>query len=431
LFQANGKPAGHLLDGGYFDGGGVATMADVAAATLRIANARGIRLKPVFIELNNDTNSKDTSAALIRAGAEVCEAQPGGERPDGCEPDPLFGVKNPQNFAPDLLGPLNGLVAARGAHGTAAAMSLAQTVRNHGGQVAPDARPAAGAALATAGEPDSREWGDSPTYRLVHLCKPSSGQVPMDWALSKSAMQHADEALGIRPPPGAGPTFIAPDEAMKQTCLAHTRVKDILRDVGLDIVDGQTRPAPGQMKGAVLWWWLGATGLAAAAGAAIVAWADRKLRRMKLPTTVSLQRRRTAQAFGRAVARWRAAAEETPKVFAYVRTALGFDLLLIAGYASSAVVLARLLMLNQPVDGHGAPVHAYLTPVFWSAAGLVLLAALADLAEDGLEAWMIAKGAREGMARAAHIATQAKWLLLVVGALAMAVGAVLGCERGG
>jgi hypothetical protein len=131
------------------------------------------------------------------------------------------------------------------------------------------------------------------------------------------------------------------------------------------------------------------------------------------------------------VARWRAASEEAPKVFAYVWTALGFDLLMIAGYASSAVVLAGLLMLDQPVDGHGAPVHAYLTPVFQSAAGLVLLAALADLTEDGLEAWMIAKGAREGMARAAYIATQAKWLLLVVGALAMTVGAVLGCERGG
>jgi hypothetical protein len=429
LIDANRESQGHLLDGGYFDGGGVTTMADVAAAALRIANAEHIALKPIFIELNNATNTDDTAADLIRAGAEVCETPPGGKPPEGCEPNPLFKAQ-PQDFAPDLLGPLLGLAASRGSHDTAAAMSLAQTVRNHGGDIAPDDRPAPGAAATTAGP---GEWGVSPTYRLVHLCKPSSGQVPMDWALSKSAMQHADEALGIRPTSKGAQLLIAQDEQMKSGCLAQGRVRDILKDVDprAVVVGGQTRSAPGKAKRPDLWAWVAATGLAALVGAAVVGWADRKLRKMKLPTTLGLQRLRAAGTFDRAVARWRAASANRPKVFAYVWTAFGFDLLLIAGYAGFAVVLALLLTANQPVSAAGLPVHAYLTPVFRSAAGLVLLAALADLVEDGLEAWMIAKGARDGMARAAHAATLAKWLLLTVGALALVVGAVLGCERGG
>ncbi|KQY93942.1 hypothetical protein ASD21_10180 [Caulobacter sp. Root1455] len=432
LIDAKRERQGHLLDGGYFDGGGVTTMGDVAAAALRLANAGNFKLKPVFIELNNATNTDDTAADLIRAGAEVCEAPSDGETPPGCEPNPLFRAK-PQNFAPDLLGPLLGLAASRGSHDTAAAMALAQTVRNHGGDIAPDDRPAPGEAAATAGPEEAGEWGVSPTYRLVHLCKPSSGQVPMDWALSKSAMQHADEALGIRPTPKGGQLLIAQDLKMKSACLAETRVRDILLDVDPTAVvgGGQTRPAPGQMKRLDLWAWLAATGLAALVGALAVGWADRKLRKMKLPATLGLQRCRTAGAFDRAVARWRAASADQSKVFAYVWAAFGFDLLLIAGYAGFAVVLALLLIANQPVSGAGVPVHAYLTPVFRSAAGLVLLAAIADLVEDGLEAWMIAKGARDGAARAARIATLAKWVLLTVGALALVVGAVLGCERGG
>ena len=430
LIDAKRQSQGHLLDGGYFDGGGVTSMADVAAAALRLANAGGYKLKPVFIELNNATSQDDTAADLIRAGAEVCETPPGGKPPEGCEPDPLFKAK-PQDFAPDVLGPLLGLAASRGSHDTAAAMSLAQTVRNHGGDIAPDDRPAPGEAAPKASPEEAGEWGVSPTYRLVHLCKPSSGQVPMDWALSKSAMQHADEALGIQPKPkDAQRLLIAPDLKMKSACLAETRLRDILGDVGLQAVGGQTRPAPGKAKGVELWRWLAAALLAMAVGGGVIGWADRKLRRMKLPTTLGLQRRRTAAAFDAAVARWRAATDP-PKVFAYVRTAFGFDLLFIAGYAAFAVVLAQLLIVNQPVYGHGVPVHAYLTPMFRAGAGLVLLAALADLVEDGLEAWMIAKGARDGTARAAQVATWAKFLLLVAGALALVVGAVLGCERGG
>lgn len=428
LIDAKRDRQGHLLDGGYFDGGGVTSMADVAAAALRLANADGYKLKPIFIELNNATNSDDTAADLIRAGAEVCETPPGGKPPEGCEPNPLFKAK-PQNLAPDVLGPLFGLAASRGSHDTAAAMSLAQTVRNHDGEIAPDARAAPGAAAPTAGV---GEWGVAPTYRLVHLCRPSSGQVPMDWALSKSAMQHADEALGIRPTPKAGELLIAQDEAMKSACLAQGRVTAILRDVDPHAVvtGGQTRAAPSRLKSVDLWPWLAAAGLTAGVAAAVIVWADSRLRKMKLPTTLSLQRRATAQTFNRSVARWKAAADRA-KVFAYVRTAFGFDLLFISGYAGFAIVAALLLIANQPVHGQETPVHAYLTPVFRIGVGLVLLGAAADLVEDGLEAWMIVKGARDGTARAAQVATWAKWVPLLVGALILVVGAVLGCERGG
>ncbi len=432
LIDANRDRQGHLLDGGYFDGGGVTTMADVAAAALRLANAGKFKLKPVFIELNNATNRDDTAADLIRAGAEVCETPKGGKPPSGCEPNPLFRAE-PQNVAPDLLGPLLGLAASRGSHDTAAAMALAQTVRNHGGDIAPDDRPAPGAAAPTAGPKAAGEWGVSPTYRLVHLCRPSSGQVPMDWALSRSAMQHADEALGIRPTAKGAQLLIAQDEAMKSACLAQGRLGDILTDVEgrVVVVGAQTRPAPGKMKCVELWWGVAAAGLAALVAAAVIGWADGTLHGLNLPTTLSLQRRRTAQAFDGAVARWRDAEAHHPRVFTYVWTALGFDPLLIAGYLGAAVVLALLLIANQPMSGAGLPVHAYLTPVFLSAGGLVALAAIADLVEDGLEAWMIVKGAGPRLARAAYAATQAKWLLLAAGALVMAAGAVLGCERGG
>jgi hypothetical protein len=426
LIDAKGQSQGHVLDGGYFEGGGVASMADVAVATLRIANAKDINLKPVFIELNNATNRADTAADLIRAGATVCQPLADGEPPPGCEPNPLFRAK-PQDLAPDVLGPLFGMISARGAHSTAAAMALAQTVRNHDGQIAPGARAAAGEVA----EPEGRgEWGTRPTYRLVHLCKPTSGQVPMDWALSKSAMQHADEALGIAPVTKSAELFIEHDQ-IEIACLAEGRLTDILKDVGLEPVGGQTRLAPGKMKASYLWSWVGAAVLAALVGAVVIAWADGKLRKRKLPTTLSLQGRRTARAFNGAVGRWRGAAEGGTKVFAYVWTALGFDLLLIAGYLGAVAVLACLLILNQPVYGDGRPVHAYLTPVFHASVGLVLAAAIADLLEDALLAWMIAKGAGRGTTVAARLATLAKWVLLAAGVLALVAGAVLGCERGG
>lgn len=428
LIDAKGKRRGHVLDGGYFEGGGVASMADVAVATLRVANAKDIKLKPVFIELNNATSRADTAADLLRAGAKVCDLTPDGQLPVGCEANPLFRAE-PQNLAPDALGPLFGLISARGAHSTAAAMALAQTVTNHGGEIAEGARAAAGE---TASTDEDGEWGTKPTYRLVHLCKPKSGQVPMDWALSKSALQNADEALGITPVAKSAPLLIERDQ-IEVDCLAETRIADILDDVGVKKgFGGQTRLAPGKMKAPYLWTWAGAAMLAALVGAVVVGWADRKLRKLKLPTTLSLQGCRTAQAFNDSVARWRAAAAAgRRRVFAHVWTALGFDLLLIAGYLATVAVLAYLLIINQPLDGQGQPVHAYLTPVFKASVCLVLAAAIADLLENGLQAWMIARGARGGTALAARLATLAKWVLLAVGVAALVVGAVLGCERGG
>ncbi len=141
---------GHILDGGYFDGGGVATVADLWTEVAKIAAKEGKALRPIFIELSNDSDADDDAVDLRRAGF---------------VPGQLMGSAN-HNFLPDILGPLDGLYQARGAHGTAAAMSFAL-------QGAPPA-----------------------PYVLIHLCKMADQGVPMDWALSKKAKTAADKALG-------------------------------------------------------------------------------------------------------------------------------------------------------------------------------------------------------------------------------------------
>jgi hypothetical protein len=174
LVDAGGGQHGHLLDGGYFDGGGVVTMADAAAAIDRIAKARGASLRPIFIEINNDDmddpHSNPSDLERIAFGDRTA-----------------LNKAETHNFLADILGPLEGLSQTRGSHGTAAAIALAlQTHRQ------PDAPPAIIPAPPTAGAPASSA---PPLYLVFHLCKLDKAGMPMDWAISKTAKLNAAASL--------------------------------------------------------------------------------------------------------------------------------------------------------------------------------------------------------------------------------------------
>lgn len=149
---------GHLLDGGYFDGGGVATVADLATEVMRVARQDQYALHPIFIELDNGADTPVCSAELVR------------------DPNASLAALAPSksdNLLIDILGPLDGLSQARGAHGLAAAQALSFSVERgdfFGGQPNHD-------------------------YYLIHLCDGTGRKVPMDWALSAEARTTADNAL--------------------------------------------------------------------------------------------------------------------------------------------------------------------------------------------------------------------------------------------
>jgi hypothetical protein len=153
---------GHLLDGGYFDGGGVATLADLELAVMRSAKNpnHGYVLEPIFVELDNGADTKADSPDLAR-------------RPEEIKATALQPRKS-DNFLIDILGPLDGLSNSRGAHGLAAAQALAFATQR--GEL-------------TGGPPNNH-------YFLIHLCDGSGRKVPMDWALSSDARLTADDALG-------------------------------------------------------------------------------------------------------------------------------------------------------------------------------------------------------------------------------------------
>jgi hypothetical protein len=217
---------GHLLDGGYFDGGGVASMADIAAAVTRLAAARNIKLKPIFIEINNDSDSPPYSPDLARGWFDAHDTAE-------------LGKSDSHNLLIDLLGPLDGLYQARGAHGTATGMSLALEVM-HANPTAtasdrckdpkttvpaaspPDAAPPGKppgkppAPPENALTPPTSAAAAPPSYYLVHLCISDPKGMPMDWALSQESRDRADAALGGRDGccPGVGDQLQAIAEAL-------------------------------------------------------------------------------------------------------------------------------------------------------------------------------------------------------------------------
>ena len=450
LKDRDGKPYGHVLDGGYFDGGGVVTMADTAAAALRVAKDHRFHLKPVFVELNNDNDDDDTAASLIRAGDKtVCKAQasaepqspkpPGSrlkwpwkktaESPDRCDGGyPLHKLKD-SDLEAGLPGPLQGLASARGAHGVAAALALAQAVEH------------------SVGATGQGEWGRSPSYHLVHLCKTKDVKLPMDWALSKSAMRRTDKILGIDIAPQSGASAGAPtaatidvvsedetrkDERARRDCQVSDSLAGILIAAGAKVgPDVQTRRVPVEAKHALLWGLLGAAAFLALVGAIGSFWSDRGLDKAGLTTTVGLQRLTSVEDFKKALAEWRAAFETQPELERYWKLAFGFDAPLIVGYWGVVTLLAELLFQHQPRYENQAPVHGYLTGFFITAFGLVTAAALADVVEDLVQIRMIRTEVSAGRVQAAHWATVAKWSFLALSLIVLVVGAVLGCERGG
>jgi hypothetical protein len=170
----------------------------------------------------------------------------------------------------------------------------------------------------------------------------------------------------------------------------------------------------------------------AALGAAANAWANGKLGAMKLPTTVTLQRLRTAEDFRRTTALW-----ETPRTrpdaWRCLRAAFCFDLVLIVGYAGAIASAATLLASWHPAQAG----------VLAAATALAVAAAVADLAEDALELRMIyvnleglaaADGQRfteDVFARAAFVATCLKWAFLAGAVGALAWGLAAGWMTGG
>ena len=81
-----GRADGHVLDGGYFDGNGMVTLHDIAAAIMGIARSNGIALKPIFVEINNDSDDPDNSPELYRASPPLKRCGlPDGERPAYCK----------------------------------------------------------------------------------------------------------------------------------------------------------------------------------------------------------------------------------------------------------------------------------------------------------------------------------------------------------
>ena len=194
LRDSAGANQGHVLDGGYFDGGGVVTMADVAVAVTELAKARGITLRPIFIELDNDTSADATSPDLVRAMF------------DKDHPSAGLYKSATHPFLPDVLGPLDGLSQARGAHGTAAGMSLALQVARARSMVTP----AAARAMGTSGAVPPAAAGTAlPSYYFIHACPDGTVGMPMDWALSKPAKDAADNALVV----GTGPPALCDNDA--------------------------------------------------------------------------------------------------------------------------------------------------------------------------------------------------------------------------
>lgn len=147
LLDQQGQPNGRILDGGYFENSGLTTAADIVHAALLRAKATNRPIRPIVIELNNDSDVSPTSPVFYRGG-----------RP----PDWHALVTSPTGyFLSDLLGPLAGLASSRDGRATPVAITLA------------------------------RELG--PDYfliRLSNVCdgeKPSSRTAPMDWVLSEDA----------------------------------------------------------------------------------------------------------------------------------------------------------------------------------------------------------------------------------------------------
>jgi hypothetical protein len=116
---ADGKPWGHVIDGGYFENSGAIGAMELAADVAEHAEARGRAevadgrpypvLKPVFIEIVSDPaiNSRDWGRATSLA---ACYAD--NQRNEG-----LCEAAEPMRWLIGLRGPLAGILNVRSGHG--------------------------------------------------------------------------------------------------------------------------------------------------------------------------------------------------------------------------------------------------------------------------------------------------------------------------
>lgn len=147
LLDQDGRPNGHILDGGYFENSGLTTAADIVHSALSRSAATNRPVRPIVIELNNDSDEDPASPVFDRGWA--------------ARRSSTLVTSRTDYFLSDLLGPLAGLSSARDGRATPVAIRL------------------------------SRELG--PDYVLVRLANtcdgepPSPRKAPMDWVLSRDA----------------------------------------------------------------------------------------------------------------------------------------------------------------------------------------------------------------------------------------------------
>ncbi|MGR9270757.1 hypothetical protein ACU8OQ_25745 (plasmid) [Rhizobium leguminosarum] len=154
----------HIVDGGYFDAAGVEVLRDLAQSLLtsEIVPA-GDKLQPIFVLITNDGRNPPLDSGVM---------PPQGSKPVACrgpsKKEHCPGVPSLAGFAPDMLGPIEGLYASRNAHGE----RLKTLLILH---------------------PPSRQEQERATdVFTVDLC---SLEVPMNWALSMNARKIVRDLL--------------------------------------------------------------------------------------------------------------------------------------------------------------------------------------------------------------------------------------------
>ncbi|MFB9265238.1 hypothetical protein ACFFWD_19105 [Bradyrhizobium erythrophlei] len=182
--KQQGKRQGHLLDGGYFDAAGVATIGELAQAIAGVAGTERLHFIFVFIGYDGATEpsrppgQQPTQQSLPSAGAPAKPMPPSTEPPrtqsDGAR------------LLNEVLAPLIGLFASRTAH----AAHIMHVFHN-----------------ATA------PTGATAEIVPLMLCQTEDFEPPMDWALSDAARKFIHGALGSN---GKLPCASANAEALRK-----------------------------------------------------------------------------------------------------------------------------------------------------------------------------------------------------------------------
>ena len=160
----------HVLDGGYFENYGARSAADLSRAVTRVSSRLGLHLVPIVVVISNDADAyrsvqdADKQGTQGRSLAETTvTCLPSRVAPAQPLPPSTAKQRNTESygFGEEVVAPLLGLAATRGAHGQDALHLLR---RNH----CPDAK-------------DDR-------VRMVHIAlplpEPSTEAAPLNWVLN-------------------------------------------------------------------------------------------------------------------------------------------------------------------------------------------------------------------------------------------------------